>query len=76
VVGNTRYAYQRKENGVPEMLRALAKKVGSYQGSLDADTVSSVLKSLRNMSTRCRETREVLTALIPKLDECRQEFNV
>jgi hypothetical protein len=70
------YNVNWKEKGVPETLRALAKKVGSYQGSLDASTASIVLKNLRNMGTRCRETREVLAVLILKLDECRQEFNV
>jgi hypothetical protein len=71
------YNVNWKKKGVPETLRALAKKVGSYQGSLDASTVSIVLKNLRNMGTRCRETREVLAVLILKLDECRrQEFNV
>jgi very-short-patch-repair endonuclease len=65
------YHMNWKEKDVPEMLGALAQKVASCQGPLGAETVSSVLNSLRNMSTRCRETREVLAALIPKFDKCK-----
>jgi hypothetical protein len=62
----TLYNVNQNEKGVREVLRALAKKVCSCQGSLDADTVSNVLSSLHNMSTRCWATREVLAALIPR----------
>jgi hypothetical protein len=49
--------------------------VASWQGSLTVDGLSRIINSLSEISSECREAREVLAALTPKIDECQQVFN-